>query len=110
MTWQETLVSVMKKLGIPCEEIIYGGEEQVYSTFNNSVIPTNYADDEPQHERVLIQLHLFAPKVMDTRILRRQIKLSVHEAGFTYPSQVDAGDDDEQHITFEFETVEGTGL
>lgn len=99
--------------GYPVHQVSYDGEEATYFVVNMNAIPTNYADDAPQHDRWLIQLHLFAPFTLNTTAIRRQIRDALFGAGFSYPHLVDASettrstDGTEQHIVFEFEAVEG---
>lgn len=101
--------------GIPCQQVSYGGAEETYFTFNQQTVPDAFADDEPDAEVWLCQLHLFAPFTLDTTQLRRQVKTALREAGFTAPSMVDASentraaDGTEQHIVFEFEISTGVG-
>lgn len=98
--------------GYPMQQVSYDGDAQTYFTLNMDAIPSNFADDAPQHDRWLVQLHLFAPFSQNTTAIRRQIRNALQAAGFTYPSQVDASektgasDGTEQHIVFEFEGTE----
>jgi len=116
MSIESQIITAMTGLSLPCAYGIYEGNATIYTTFNANSIPDDFADDAPQHDRWLIQLHLFAPFTTDTTTLRKQIKAEILAAGFTYPSQVDAGGKDpdedgtERHIVFEFESVEGVGV
>ncbi len=116
MSIESQIITAMAGLSLPCAYDIYAGSASTYTTFNTNSIPSDFADDAPQHERWLIQLHLFAPFTTDTTTLRKQIKAAILAAGFTYPSQVDVGGKDpdedgtERHIVFEFEAVEGVGV
>lgn len=98
--------------GYPVHQISYDGDAETYFVINMDGIPDNFADDAPQHDRWLVQLHLFAPFTLNTTAIRRQIRNALFEAGCTYPSQVDASentratDGTEQHIVFEFEVTE----
>jgi hypothetical protein len=98
--------------GYPVHQISYDGTATTYFVMNMDGIPDNFADDAPQHDRWLVQLHLFAPFTLNTTTIRRQIRNALHAAGYTYPSQVDASenaraaDGTEQHIVFEFEATE----
>ena len=99
--------------GYPCAQVSYDGEAETYFVFRLDSFPDDFADDEPQHDRCLVQLHLFAPFTLNSTQLRRQIRAAIHGAGFTYPSVVDASagvrteDGTEQHLVFEFETATG---
>ena len=113
MSIEERIVRAVAFTGLPCVHPNYDGEEKAFLTFNLDALPSNFADDQPMHDRWLIQLHLFAPVTQNTRKLRKQIRQSIFDAGFTYPEQIDASeafkktDGSEQHIVFEFEGVEG---
>jgi len=115
MSVESKIVSAMSFTGLPCRNGIYKGTATTYLTFNANSIPADFADDAPQHERWLVQLHLYAPVESNTIALRKQIKAAIQCAGFTFPSQIDAsgslreGDMDSmvRHIVFEFETAEG---
>lgn len=98
--------------GYPMQQISYDGTAITYFVLNMNAIPDNFADDAPQHDRWLVQLHLFAPFTLNTTTICRQIRAALFAAGYTYPSQVDASettratDGTEQHVVFEFEAVE----
>jgi len=74
---------------------------ETYIVFNYYTLPADYADDEPGHEIIYAQVHLFCPAGKNSLVMRRKIKKAVHEAGFTFPSTVDATDADGQHHIFE---------
>ena len=64
-----------------------------------------YGDDEPGWERWLAQVHLFAPPADNCIRRAAQTKRALFAAGFTWPSMVDASDEDGQHYVFECETA-----
>ena len=98
--------------GYPVQQVSYGGADSTYFALNMNAFPDDFSDDAPQHDRWLVQLHLFAPFTLNTTTIRRQIRNALFAAGFTYPSQVDASertratDGTEQHVVFEFEAIE----
>lgn len=100
---------------LPCVQVSYNGDAETYFTFNLQAIPAVFADDTPDADIWLIQLHLYAPFTQDTTKLRRQVRKAIHEAGFTYPDLTDASsgirstDGTEQHVVFEFEDATGVG-
>lgn len=108
--WEEELLAALAPLGIPYANKGYGGEEETYLVLNGHGVPANFGDDAPQHKRVLIQLHLFTALTHNTIQLVKDIARAVYDAGFTYPEDTDASDEDRQHIVFEFQTVEETGV
>lgn len=82
-------------------------ESGTYYVFNYSTYGVGYADDEPQGEVALIQVHLFAPLATNLTRLIRKTKASIHKAGFTWPETVNASDEKGRHIVFEFQYVDG---
>ncbi len=80
-----------------------------YYTFSVSSRGDDFADDEPGCERCQITVHYFAPLAENTVARIKQTKQALHTAGFTWPSSIDASDEDGQHIVFECEDVQGVG-
>ena len=130
MSINETLRAVLEPIA-PAEADAYEGKKAVYITFNYHTTPINYGDDEPEQERVSVQVHLYAPLGYDITAKRRAVKKALASASFTYPtytnqktayaicdsdwssdvalpiSYTNASDKDGQHHVFECETVEG---
>lgn len=79
-----------------------------YFVFNYETLPCSFGDDDAPYERYLIQLHYFCPRGENTVKLRKKIKRSLVEAGFTFPSETNVSDSDGQHYVFEFETFDST--
>lgn len=50
----------------PVKADAYEGYTKEYLTFGYNSIPADYGDDEPAHERILIQVHYFAPQGVNT--------------------------------------------
>lgn len=93
--------------GYPVAQNSYTGTEKTYFVFYINTFPADFADDMPQHERQLVQLHLFAPLTLNTTELQREVKRALFGSGFTWPVKENASDDTAQHIVFECEAVEG---
>lgn len=83
-----------------------GAETQIYCTFNVTQTPAAFGDDEPEAMLDLCQLHLWAPRGVNTVNLRKELRHAVARAGFTHPSVADASDLDGQHYVLEFEDAE----
>lgn len=102
-------------IGIPCVQGNYEGSENTYLSFKIDTYPNNFADDYPLTDKIIVMMHLFAPFLRNTRVLREQIREAIADAGFTYPTATDvsentrASDGTEQHIVFEFEDAIGVG-
>ena len=104
----EILRSVLDPIA-PTEADAYEGKKSVYITFNYNTIPDNFGDDEPEDERALIQVHLYAPIGWDTTKMRQAVKKAIHGAGMTWPRCINASDRDGQHHVFECEAAWGLG-
>lgn len=105
MSVNSEIIAALAPLSLPTVPNIYTGTASTYMTFNYNTLPDDFADNEPQHERYLIQVHLVSPVATNTLTLQSSIKTLLLSAGFDYPSTIDASDDTEQHIVFETETV-----
>ena len=69
--------------------------------------PADFADDDAEHYRYLVQVHLYAPLEKNTRAYRREISRRLVAAGFTRPTVTPASDDHGQHYAFECEIAGG---
>lgn len=109
MSTAERIRTALASLGEPVQANTYRPEDpsERYFTFNLSSFGDDFADNEPGHERVLLQLHYYAPAAYDTTALVRQVKRLLSAADFTWPSVTNAGNADGQHIVFEFEEAVG---
>lgn len=101
---------------------IYTGSAETYYTFNFDSMGTNYADDEPNHERYLVQVHFFCPAGTNSLARRKLTKQRLYAAGFSWPSetQVEPGEKSSssadtdsvlrQHYVYECELMEEVEL
>lgn len=108
----EEVKSILAPIGLPVAQTSYAGSADTYLLFNFTTIPSAFADDRPQYDRYLIQIHLFAPVTQSTTALECEIKERVFAAGYTWPSRMDVSDDtrsatgEARHIVLETETEE----
>ena len=107
MTVDERLIAALRPLGYDVANAVSFSHSDRYYAFNYFVMPTDYADDEPEHERYLVQVHLFAPLAENITQRKRDTRKALHAAGFTWASIEDASDEDGRHIVFECEIAEG---
>ena len=113
MNIAQTIISSLSFVGCPVVQQSYAGDEETYIVFRLDYDPSDFANDEPQHDIVYVSLHLFAPFTLNTKTLRRRIRKALFDAGFTYPETIDASttqrtsDGTEQHMFFECEIAEG---
>lgn len=101
------LKSTLDPLGYEVAKNVYQGTDSTYIVFNYNTIPAHHGDDEPEFERYLIQVHLFAPVSFKAGSVVKQIKSALREAGFIYPTTEPAGDETGQHVVIETEWAEG---
>ena len=112
MTVNEKILSALEPLGLPVSPDLHTGEETTYIIFNYSIRGGLFADDAPGYDIYLIQVHLMAPYGKNTVALRKEIKRALFSAGFTWPTEVDAGskyrsENTGQHLVFECQFEEG---
>ena len=74
VSFETEIKAAVSSLNYPCAANIYEGTASTYFVFNYSVIPDDYADNEANHERYLVQLHLFAPHTLNTVTTRKAIR------------------------------------
>ncbi len=103
MSIASTVRDALAFTSYPVAQNLYTGAESRYFVFNYQTVPLAHADDSPDYERVLMQVHLYCPNTMNTMTLKKQVKDALENAGFTYPSSENVGDETAQHIVFECE-------
>jgi len=106
MSVHSDIKAALAGLGYPVVTNVYTGSAQTYFVITLNTLPADFADDAPQHLRNLIMLHLYAPHELNTVALRKDVARALVGAGFTYPSIMDASDEQTQHIVFECEGTE----
>lgn len=105
MSVASDLRTLLLTLGYPVAQGTYTGTATTYITFNYTTNPECFAGDEPDAEVYLIMVHLIAPATLNTTLLQKTIKDLLMNAGYPYPTMIDASDDPtEQHLVFETET------
>ena len=102
--------SALIGFGDPVENGVSLADVPRYYVFNYTTIPIDFGDDTPQHDRYLVQVHLFAPLTENITARKRETKRALYRAGFTWPSTEDASDSGSRHIVFECEIAEGVDV
>ena len=100
------LVGTLDSL-LPTADSVYKGAATEYIVFNYTELPADFADDDAEHYRYLVQVHLYAPLEKNTRTYRREISRRLVAAGFTRPTVTPASDKKGQHYAFECEIAGG---
>lgn len=118
MTINQRIIQAVTQVVEICVPDLYEPGEnepvaEVYCTFNYSSRGGLFSDDIPSFDIYMVQVHLFAPFGWNSLDTRKRIKARLFEAGFTWPTEVDAGneyktdDAQTQHVVFECEIEEG---
>lgn len=110
MSINQKIITTLSGFGDPVSPGIYQGTEERYFTFNFSTIGTDFGDDAPQQEKYLVQVHFFCSLSFNSVGRAKQIKKSLFQNGFTWPTMANASDQDGQHLVFECEAAEGVEL
>ena len=90
-----------------------GGEEPLpdsFITFTYSTAGEDFADDLPRRERYRISVHVYCPLSLDSVSLRQQIKQDLFDAGFSWPCELNQGDELGQHYVFQTDWFEWLNL
>ena len=107
MTVEARIVNALKPFGDTVENGPHTGDEERYYCFYLNRFGALYADDEPEAEKALIQVHLFAPLTENLSQRIRETQRALRDSGFLWPVVTDASDRDGRHIVFETQWLEG---
>jgi hypothetical protein len=101
MSIESKIKTALNSLGYKIYPGNYDGADETYFVFNYNTMPDDFGDNKPQHERALVQVHLFCSHEFNSVNLRNDAKEQIFNAGFTWPYMTNAGDEDGQHWVFE---------
>ncbi|MBQ8616387.1 MAG: phage tail protein [Clostridia bacterium] len=107
MSVDSMLVAALTPFGFDVDNGVSFSKGRTYFAFNYTVIPADYADDAPCHERYLVQVHFFCPLDMNVTTLKKSVRQALFAAGFTWPAIVPDSDENGRHLIFECEIAEG---
>lgn len=107
MSVDARLVAALDPFGYDVENGVSFSKNRTYFAFTYFTIPADYADDEPCHERCLVSVHFFCPLDVNVTALKKTVRQALYAADFTWPSIVDASDENGRHLVFECEIAEG---
>lgn len=107
MSVDSKIVSAIDPFDYDVDNAVSFTKNKTYFAFNYTVIPADFADDAPCHERYLVQVHFFCPLNVNITGLKKSVRQRLYAAGFTWPSITDASDENSRHIVFECEIAEG---
>jgi len=107
------IMAALESFGDP---VVFGeyapgnADAERYYTFGYSTIPADHSDDSPGHERYLVQICLNCPRSFNSLQRVAETKKALFSAGFTWPSVVNASDEEGQRIVFECEGVSASDI
>jgi hypothetical protein len=110
MSVNKVIRDALLPFGAPVEFEVFQGQEDAYFTFNYSSSGDDFGDDDPQHERYLVQVHYFCPLSENCVALMDKVKRALRCAGCTWPEVENASDEDGRHIVFECELARGVDM
>lgn len=110
MSVEARVKAALDAFKIPAEKSVLDAASKkrppLYYTFSCGSVGDDFGDDAPGCERCPVQVHLFAPLNHNCIRQVKKTKQVLFAAGFTWPSVIDATDQDGQHYVFECETVD----
>lgn len=115
MTINQKIINALKPYGMPVVPDHYSGKEKRYIEFNLYDDKGEvFADEEPEFDVVLVEVHLFLPREEDYLEIKKQIRRSLQEAGFCYADIAEIVEPEAtneypygiRHLTFETEIEE----
>lgn len=110
MSINERIIRALQPLGLSVTPDTHRPEHgSLYITFGYNVNGEHFGDNLPQVEVYAVMIHLWAARGENVLQLRRMIRLLLAQAGFTWPDEIDAGDEDGQHFVYECQISEWIG-
>lgn len=115
MTVNEKIMKALEGYGMPVCINHYSGTQKRYIEFDlYDDTGACFCDDAPEFDVVLVQVHLFLPTEEPYLALKKQIRKSLYEAGFSYADITEIVEPQEtaqypkgiRHLTFEAEILE----
>lgn len=106
MSVNEVLRSALAPTGLPCVPDTHTPGAETYYTFSVDTVPAAWGNNAPDAEICDVSVHLWAPGQANVLALRAQTRRLLSEAGFTWPSETDASDEDGQHYLYECQILQ----
>ena len=107
MSMDSKILTAVKTVVSECKPNIYEGTSKEYAVYTYSQFPVIHADGRPDAIRYSIFVHLYLPKGVNPNAKKKLLANALLNAGFTYPSIVNASDSNGQHYSFECQAVDG---
>lgn len=110
MSINERIIRALSPLGLPVTPDVHRVEDgDTYITFDFNVRGASYGDNVPQIEVSDVSVNLWAPSGKNVLQMRRMIRFLLSDAGFTWPDEITASDEDGQHFVYECQISEWIG-
>jgi len=101
MTIEELIVStVQNSTNLPCYHNKFTKTDKTYCVYNY-IVTNEHFDNKAIFKTYQIMVHLVAPYGTELYALKSKLKLDLQSAGFIYPTETDASDEDSQHFVLE---------
>ena len=107
MSAESMIRDALLPLGWEVENAVYTGKAGRYIVFSTDHLGDDFGDDAPEHEKVLVAVHLNAPLGENIRPVARGAQRALYEAGCTWPRIIEASDDGGRHLVLECEMEVG---
>ena len=92
--------TVENSTGLTCQHNVFTKSEDPYCVFNYFTEKEQF-DNMAIFEYYYIQVHIVAPHTSNINALKRKLKIDLEKAGFSYPTEENASDDNSQHYVLE---------
>lgn len=110
MSVDARIKNALSVFGYDISNSVSYAKEDTYFSFSYTVIPADFGDDAPCHERNLVTVNLFCPLNVNITSLKQRIRQRLYAAGFTWATIADASDGNGRHTVFECEDAEGVDV
>lgn len=111
MMINKSIIDALKPICPNVYPDVYTGDEKEYIVFTFDIQPDNFGDDRPFHITYDARVHYVCPLKKDaisTRIAIMEALFTMDNLIVTYPSEVNASDDEGQHFVYDFEVLGDT--
>ena len=95
-----TIISALSDFGVPIQPNGYTGTDLEYISYVYSEIGALFADSKPHAIRYVLDVHWYLPHGKDPERGKDSIRNLLLAAGSTWPSIINATDEEGQHYVF----------
>ncbi len=106
MSANEIIRGALAPTGLTCVPDTHVPGAGTYYTFTVYTVPTAWGNNSPDAEICSVSVHLWGPSKDNLLALRAKTRRLLHNAGMTWPSEIDASDEDGQHYLYECQVLQ----